>query len=90
MEDPKCPNLIENARTAKGRDNAVPATERVGCRYKRAKCALPATLTAAGNAKIAGARADLIPPGIRSLSPTTNDPRRPTDPANSSLVIRNS
>jgi hypothetical protein len=90
MEDLKCPNLIENARIARGRANAVPATERVACHYRRAKCVLPATPTAAGNAKIAVAWADLIPPGIRSPNPATNNLRRSMNPIDSSLTVRNS
>ena len=74
MEDKQCPNHIENARIAGGRGNAVPATEPAGWRYRKAKCVVPATLMAAGNAKIAGAWADLIPPGNQLLNPTANDP----------------
>lgn len=78
MEDPKCLNHIENAPIAGERGNAVPATELAVWPCKRAKCALPVILMAAGSAKIAGAWAALIPPGNRPLghqllSPTAND-----------------
>jgi hypothetical protein len=75
MEDKQCPNHIENARIARGRAYAVPAMEPADWLYKRARCVLPATLMAAGNAKIAGAWAVLIPPGIR---PPTTMPNSPT------------
>ena len=71
MEDPKCPNHIENARIAGGRDNVVLATEPAVWRYKKAKCVLPAILMAAGSAKIAGAWAVLILPGNLPLGHQT-------------------
>ena len=74
MEDPKCPNHIENARIAGEQDNAVPVTEPADWHCKKVKCVLPAILMAVGNAKIAGAWAALILPGNRPLNPTANDP----------------
>ena len=80
MEDPKCPNHIENAPIAGERDNAVPATEPAVWRCKRGKCVLPAILTAAGSAKIAGVWAVLILPGNRPLGhqPLGHQPLSPT------------
>lgn len=75
MEDPKCPNRIENARIAGERGNAVPVTEPVVWHCKRAKCVPPAILMAAGSAKIAGVWAALILPGNRLLSQQPRSPK---------------
>ena len=73
MEDSQCRNLIENARIAKGQDNAILATEPADWRCKREKCALRAFLTAAENARIAVDWAVLTRQGIRLPLQAKND-----------------
>jgi hypothetical protein len=50
----KCRNPIENALTAKARENAATVMEQAGWRCKRGKYALPVIHMAAGNARTAG------------------------------------